>query len=130
MNIYPQGLLTITGGIAGSLCFMFFSKIIANHTHYISKFLQWIGRNTLAIFCLHLLEDNIIRYDLVLSNIQNILGNVSWAYVLIFRLLVIAALCGIFYLIPKLNAVYFPSKRKKLPKKQRSVSLRPTQTTQ
>ena len=122
MNIYPQGLLSIVGGIAGSMFFIALSKAIERHIELISRFLQWIGRNTLVIFCMHLIEDNVIRYDLVLGGIQNAMGDVSWVLVFLFRMIVIIVLCSIVYIIPGLNKVYFPQKRKKkIKEKQSSV---------
>ena len=112
MANYPGGLFSIVAGIVGSLCFVVISKGIERHAQPISRFLQWVGRNTLVIFCMHLLEDNIVRYDLVYAALEQAVPGFSWVFVLLGRLALVAAMCGIVYLIPGLNAVYFVGKRK------------------
>lgn len=62
---YPWLILNIVGGISGTYVLLQASRIILNHFNMCSLFLQWLGRNSLTILCIHLLELElyIFRFD-------------------------------------------------------------------
>ena len=111
----PNGLLDLAGSFAAAYVVFRVCRFIEHHAPQPSKFLEWIGRNTLAIFCLHIVEDNAMGP--VWHALEGLLGaalpHAGWLAFLAIRLAFIAAECAIVYCIPRLNGVYFPSKRPK-----------------
>lgn len=110
--ILPSGVFDIFG----SLCAAFFvfsaSRGIELHAAHVSRFLQWIGRNTLVIFCIHILEDNIMMP--VWIALEPVLGGLfgagGWVALLAIRFCLIAAISAAIYAIPGICNVYFPKK--------------------
>ena len=111
----PNGLLDLAGSFAAAYVVFRVCRFIEHHAPQPSKFMEWIGRNTLAIFCLHIVEDNAMGP--VWHALEGLLGaalpHAGWLAFLAIRLAFIAAECAIVYCIPRLNGVYFPSKRPK-----------------
>ena len=114
MQIYPLGAIDIVGGVAATAVIMTGSRLIEDHAAPISKFMQWIGRNTLAIFCLHIVEDNVLHWWEIGPAIGQMTGNweFTWVLVLLLRFAVDAVLVAIVYLIPGVRKVYFPQLKK------------------
>lgn len=62
---YPLLIVNIAGGIGGTYVLFWASRLILNHFKKCSIFLQWLGRNSLTILCIHLIELElyIFRFD-------------------------------------------------------------------
>ncbi len=111
----PNGFVDIIGSFAAAYVVFRACRFIEHHCAKLSKFMEWIGRNTLVIFCFHIVEDNVMVtiWLKLMAVLGAALPHAGWVVLLLIRLAVIALECGIIYLIPKVNEVYFPSKRKK-----------------
>lgn len=111
----PNGLLDLVGSFAAAYVVFRACRFIENHAPQPSKFMEWIGRNTLVIFCLHIVEDNAMgpAWRALADLLGAALPHAGWLAFLAIRLALIAAECAVVYLIPRLNGVYFPSKRPK-----------------
>lgn len=112
---YPLGIIDIVGGIAACFIVMALSRMIESHCHVLSTFMQWIGRNTLPIFALHIVEDNIIPWGALGIQLADALNGAWWTWIvlLLARFAIDAALTGIAYFIPGIRKIYFPQLTKK-----------------
>ena len=115
LPILPHGLLDIIGSFAGGFIVVKLCKLCEAHLGQLSKFLQWIGRNTLVVFAVHIIQDNVIGdyWDILSAKLSIYFPDLAWIPFLIIRCLLIALACGIIYLIPLLNSVFFVTKRRK-----------------
>lgn len=111
----PNGLLDLAGSFAAAYVVFRACRAIEHRAQRISTFMEWIGRNTLVIFCLHIVEDNVMGpvWRPLIDALGVAAPHCGWLAFLVVRLAVIAAECAIVYCIPKLNCVYFPRKRPK-----------------
>ena len=114
--VLPSGLFDVVGTFASAYTVIHFCRFLEHHIGKLSTFMEWIGRNTLVIFCLHIVEDNTanIYWQQLIATCGQLFPHFGWVVFLAIRLAFDALLCGIVYCIPKLNAVYFPSKKKKI----------------
>ncbi len=113
----PSGIGDVIGSFAAAYVVFRTCRFIEKHCAAITKFMAWVGRNTLVIFCFHIVEDDVFLGCLWTPFIQwctGVFPHGGWVVFLIVRLAFIACMCGIVYLVPKLNAVYFPTLRKKV----------------
>lgn len=113
MSQYPLGVFDVLGGVGGCFCVVWASKGLERLWQPLSLFLQWIGRNTLAIFSIHIVEDNVIPWGLwgtLLSQTTNGMWY-DWIILLLSRFLVDALLVAALYKLPVINRVFFPSLR-------------------
>lgn len=110
MCIYPAGIIDIAGGIGATLCILTVAKLMARFLTGPASALEAVGKNTLALFTIHIIEDNITPWTIVIDILQKTIGYKpeTWIPFLCVRLLVDALLMGIFYLIPPLRMVFFP----------------------
>ncbi len=114
MQIYPLGAITVLGGLCATFVIVRVSRVLELHSGQVSRFMQWIGRNTLPILCAHILEDNMLRWGQIGAWFCGLTGNWAgtWIVVLALRFAVDALLVAAFYAIPPLRLVYFPQARK------------------
>ena len=114
MQIYPLGAIDIIGGLCATAVIMWGSRMVENYAEPVSRFLQWLGRNTLAIFCAHIIEDNVLHWGGIVKMFSNVFGGATgtWIIVLLVRFVLIAAMVAVMYAIPKVNEVFFPQLRK------------------
>ena len=110
MSVYPLGVLDIVGGVAACFCVMAIARGVERHAAVPSRFLQWVGRNTLPLFALHILEDNILPWGAWGVELAGLTGGAWWTWLVLLagRLCVDAALTGAAYVIPGVRLVYFP----------------------
>ena len=112
---YPLGSFTVLGGISAALLVVAFSRGIEAHAPHLSPAMQAIGRITLPILCMHILEDDVLRWWEIGAFFSKATGGApcTWLIVLALRVAVEAALVGIVYAVPFLRSVYFPSRSAK-----------------
>lgn len=116
MCYYPLGAFDLVAGIVAAILVVLASREIDDRFQSASRFMQWVGRNTLPIFCLHIMEDNVLNWGLIGQNISVLLGAspFTWIVVIVLRLALIAALVGLAYVLPVIRNVYFPQLRKRI----------------
>lgn len=112
-NSYGNGAIDVIGGICGSLCLLKISELVIARMGPVATFLSWIGRNTLPLFCMHLVELNIVRWDLVISYLDGCsLAIPTWAAVIGLQLILIAVLTALVFLAPRVvSGAFFASRR-------------------
>ena len=62
-NYFGKGLFDIIGAVAGSYLVILFCKKIEQKTNRIAKILEFYGKNTLVILCMHAVELPILSWD-------------------------------------------------------------------
>lgn len=77
----------------------------------VSRAFGFLGSLTLAIFCMHLVELNTIDYQYLFDQ-AHVVFACPWVYVFGIRLVVIAMLCVVLYVLPgPLRKIYYPHLR-------------------
>ena len=112
MCVYPLGIWDVIGGIAGCYCIVWLCKGLDQLPMVTMDAVRWIGRNTLPIFCLHILEDNIIpwgNWGTLLSETTNHVPY-GWIILVLSRLIVLTVLVVSVYHTPIIKSVYFPER--------------------
>lgn len=111
MGDYPLGILDVLGGIAGCACICALSRMIDQFAPPLSNCLQLIGRNTLPLFSLHILEDNVLAWGQIGILFSTALGGMgfTWIILLVVRLAIDVVLSGCAYMLPCTRDVFFPS---------------------
>lgn len=111
----PSGIGDLIGSFAAAYVVFRACRFVEHHWAGLSKFMEWIGRNTLVIFCFHIVEDNAMNpvWQKLIALCSNMFPSFGWVVFLAIRILFIALECAIIYVVPKINAIYFPSKRKR-----------------
>lgn len=68
-NQYPNGAFDFIGGGCGALCVILIVKYVSNHINLqaILNPLKWMGKNSLTILCMHLIELNMIPWWALLN---------------------------------------------------------------
>ena len=107
-------LLTFLGALGGTVCVVGLSKLIDSNLPLINSALAKLGRYTLAILCVHLLEDDVLPWEIIIPRVLNQFTSLAATLIiftvrLIFDLLM--ALC--LHQIPVINRVFFPELAKR-----------------
>lgn len=53
-NTYQHGAIDVIGGICGAAVLIKLSGLASERLSTVTRSLAWIGRNTLPLFCIHL----------------------------------------------------------------------------
>lgn len=111
-NTYVNGTQDVIGGIFGSLVILKLCQTACKHIPSVTKPIAWIGKYTLPLFCMHLIELNVFPYQHV-SGIIESLPLTPWIGYLIVRFAIIALLTSILYMLPRpISKWYFQSRQK------------------
>ncbi len=109
-NTYSAGALDVIGGVCGTLCIIKMSEVVIERIPVLSGIAESIGRNSLAFFCMHLIELDCVPWYLILERVQGI--PYSWVLVVLLQLGFTALLAGIMYVAPSiLSRVFYPKRR-------------------
>lgn len=112
-NTYQHGAIDVIGGICGAMVMVKVGEGIANarHLRLIESFLSWIGRNTLPLFCMHLVVLNVFPWDYVFVWCgEN--GIAVWQVMLMIHAFFSTILTGLLYIMPRpIARVFFPKAR-------------------
>lgn len=68
-NSFPNGAFDFIGGGCGAICIIFIAKSLLGYVRFEKVWNMWIwlGRNSLIILCLHLIELNMIPWNKILN---------------------------------------------------------------
>ncbi|NEG70489.1 acyltransferase family protein [Bifidobacterium choloepi] len=114
MNQYGQyPVLAIIGSIAGTLCIVGVSKML-DRVSLAGAILNRAGTATLAILCVHIVEDDALPWTLIITEVQEHLSGFPIVFV-IFVLHLVIDLPGAWalYYIPVINTWFYPQLVKK-----------------
>ncbi len=112
---YPHGLSDAVGAICGCLCVVPLAKFIDKHLGQFGNFMQFVGRNTLVLFCMHILIIDRFPVETLAYGITSSTGIPPIVGFLVIQLLVPIAMSALIYLLPRpLARIYFPQKQTRL----------------
>lgn len=89
-NYYRLGIVEVAGAIFASGVIYLLAEKIKNKTLYLSALLCWVGKNTMAFYALHFLENRLFPISNLLKKL-NFLSNIVISAVLCW--IVVAILC-------------------------------------
>ncbi|WEV66992.1 acyltransferase family protein [Bifidobacterium sp. ESL0769] len=105
--------LSIIGSVGGTACIVGISIAIDRWAASIGKALAFIGRYTLAIFCAHLLENDVLPWVTIMGKTQPIVGyQLEPFFIFAVKCVLIAVIAVALYYVPAINSVFFPTLRK------------------
>lgn len=106
-NTFTDGFMDIIGAVCGSYCVVEFCRLWEKYVKVGVRFVAFIGRHTLPILCVHILELNLLNYWAHILPFVTSLGiSLNWYLVLISRLSVVFAGVFTLSLIPYINKIY------------------------
>lgn len=110
MSVYPLGVLDVLGGVGGCFCLMWLSMLIERRGGPLRAPLERIGRNTLSIFSIHIIEDNALPWGLIGSTLSGAMAGLpmTWVVVTAMRVALDLSLASILRFVPLLGPVFFP----------------------
>lgn len=117
MNHYGHGyvfLLNMIGALSGTCCVIVFSRMLDRWSGPFVMMISKFGTSSLAILCVHLVEDDVTPWDLLLPKLlAAITCSTSNGYLLVFgvfilRIIFDAILAYLIYRLPKINVVFYP----------------------
>lgn len=110
---YGSDLVDVTrnlvGGAAGTMCVIGFCASLERRgaTGGAWRLLVAIGRMTLPIMCVHLFEDDVVRWDWIVQGVLALPhGNLLWLLVIPVRILVDAGVAWLLMRIPAVASVF------------------------
>lgn len=91
-NYFQHGAIDAIGGVCGTLCLIKFGEILSNRAPSVARPIAWLGRITLPLFCMHLVELNVIPWDVVSDALVQA-GITPWIGAFLLHVVAIAVLC-------------------------------------
>lgn len=110
-NVYGDGVvLDMATGVCGGLCVLKGCALLERHAPRLAEPVRMFGTITLPVFCMHLVEMDVLPWDLIAGAFARLPLPV-WACVLVARCGVVAALTALLYRLPRpVSGVFFPSR--------------------
>ena len=115
-NYLGNGALDIITSLCGAYIIFLLSRAISKKTNIIKKILEFYGRNSLIIMCLHTVEFKLFPWWIITDYIQNninITGNIVTMILFVMRLLFCTLMIPVIKGIPFLKICFYPPKRNK-----------------
>ena len=111
-NYFGNGWMDVIGACAASYLILLACKVIAEKGYYISKILQWYGKNSIVVLAFHITELNLIPKSVVLSRLTDFGFTSAKSMVILILLKILWATIGILIVnnTPMLKKIFFPSK--------------------
>ena len=111
--------ISVCGAVAGTLCVLGISMLIDRFAEPLARLFQRFGKVSLAILCVHLLEDDTTPWGSLLPHPGPHPGGVEasmWIIIFVVRLAVDILLAWGLFHIPHVNALFFPYLEKRADK--------------
>ena len=67
---FGRGIVDIIGSVAGSYCIYVIGTLINRNLKLISKYLEFLGRNSLTVLCVHITEMNMIEWRQIIRALE------------------------------------------------------------
>ena len=113
-NSFADGIgIDLLGSVVGALAVIKISDLIAKHVPPVERPLAAVGRITLAILCMHIVELDIhvIETETVMSRLAQLPVDI-WVSGFVLRVVIVAVLCGLLWLLPaRFSGIFYPQKR-------------------
>ena len=112
-NTYTHGMLDVIGGVFGALTILKISEVVAATNSRLASALSIVGSHTLPLFCMHLVELNLFKYETIAPVIE-MTPLPQWISYVIARLIIIGLLSALLYITPPyISGLFFPNRRKR-----------------
>ena len=119
MNIYGHGFhfaLSIAGALAGTVCILAISMLLDKKLILYPFFFSKFGKNSLALLCVHIIEDDVTPWQILLPYAANLIrSDILWLVVFLVRVALDATLAYAVFCIPRVNKLFFPYLEKRVP---------------
>lgn len=66
-NTHQHGAIDVIGGTCGAVVLIKLSGLASERLPAVTRFLAWIGRNTLPLFCIHLVVLNVAPWSVLFA---------------------------------------------------------------
>lgn len=110
-NEYGHGVFDLVGGVFGALCVIKGCQLFERRFPRLVSVPQAFGSITLPVFCMHLVEMNVLPWDLMFEMLVDLPGPVVLEAVLL-RCAIIALLTGALWLLPRpISGAFFAARR-------------------
>ena len=107
-------VLSVIGSIAGTLCVVGIS-LLFERSYVLGEALSRIGQASLAILCIHLVEDDVLPWQSCLSFLQNLFPHIPLVFTcFIVRVPIDLGGAALLYCIPRINGWFYPQLAKRV----------------
>lgn len=105
---FPSGFFDVFASSCAAYVVLCLCKLLCEKSSTLTRPFTLMGRYSLVIFCMHIVEDNafVALYLQLIPTLPNYFGAGSWLILLAIRGLVVALLCGLIYVIPVLSDIF------------------------
>lgn len=109
MNQYgATPVLSFVGSFAGTFCVIGLSMLVSNGVPAMGRGFAFCGRSSLALLCVHLCEDNIMPWGVVLPSLSGLAPHIPLTLMFfVVRLALDVLLALLLYRIPVVNAWFY-----------------------
>lgn len=114
MNDYgTRPVFAVVGSLAGTLCVVGISECI-DKVPAVGSALSLAGQSSLAILCAHLIEDDVLPWQMFLESLHGVLPQVPLAVTcFVVRLPMDLAFAALLYIMPMVNEWFYPQLAKR-----------------
>lgn len=110
-NTYAHGAIDVVGGLAGSLCVIKGAELASCVAPSLVRPIELLGRITLPVFCMHLVELNVIPWQQVMNYLA-VAPVPVWVSVLAVRVIAIVLLCVALWTLPRrVSGIFYNAKK-------------------
>lgn len=99
-NTYQHGAVDVIGGICGAVVLIKLSRLASERLPTVTRPLAWIGRNTLPLFCMHLVVLDVAPWS-VLFAWRDAHAMAVCPIMLVVHIACSSALTGVLYVLPR-----------------------------
>ena len=98
-NTYQHGAIDVIGGTCGAVVLIKLSGLASERLPTVTRPIAWIGRNTLPLFCMHLVVLNAAPWSVLFAwcDAHSI---AAWPIMLVIHVVRSSALTGVLYVPP------------------------------
>ena len=98
-NTYQHGAIDVIGGICGAAVLIKLCELASERMPVATRFLAWIGRGALPLFCMHLVVLNVAPWS-ALFTWCDVHALAVWPIMLVVHAVCSSALTGVLYVLP------------------------------
>lgn len=99
-NAYQRGAIDVIGGTCGAVVLIKLSGLASERLPTVTRLLARIGRNTLPLFCMHLVVLDVAPWS-VLFAWRDAHAMAVWPIMLVVHIACSSALTGVLYVLPR-----------------------------
>lgn len=110
MCAYPAGPIDVLGGTGATYLILRGSRLLCRHAKLAGALIERLGRDTLVLFTVHIVESNILPWDDWVATFLQSVGVHPWDWVTLVacRLLLDVAVTVLIMRIPVMRRIFYP----------------------